>query len=158
MHMTREVIELLVFLGVPGLLIAVAVVALWVFDLNERGLFEEFKRRPQPKELGTPPIPPTGGAKPLSEEELEAALDGLEQHVSAGADDARPDVEPPRSPAPSTFDILVERQVRYEAERAVAGPEERLRRLRAEFATRDAIIRAGGTPTPHTAQELLSKL
>jgi hypothetical protein len=162
MHVAREVAHLLEQYQVPSALIALAVIAILFYEAYEKGMLDFLTDRVPPP-TPTPPGPPDSDLIPETAPDPTFPPDPVPDPAPPlREDDDAPELsEPYASPVrpPTTFDILVETRVRYDARRAVAGSEERLRRLEALIATRDATLARGDTPTPRTtAHELLEDL
>lgn len=154
MH-AKEVYELLIALGAPSLL-ALAGVAWYLFyEADERHLLDWLKPSPRPPAETPAPVrhEPPRPPEPLPRVEPQRTVAPARADAPAAKD--KPTVKPFSS---AITNRLVEEQMRREAQQAVAGSPERLRRLNVLIAEREAIIRSGDTPPPCTAQELLSQL
>jgi hypothetical protein len=149
MHFVPHLVDLLEQYKVPGSLIALAVVALLLYEAHERGVLDFLESRAPAQQPFASPIPAPDPAPKQSPGD--SPLLAVQTLIDSGGEG---------SVTPSGgFDWLVEQQVRAEARRDVAGSETYRRRLEALIATRDLILANGGTPTPRrTARELLSEL
>jgi hypothetical protein len=155
MH-AKEVYELLILLGLPSIL-ALAGVAWYLFyEADERHMLDWLKpsSRPPVENLAHSTRDFSAEPKLAPRAEPERKVAAARHHAPPAKD--KPTFEPPaRPPALAGF---LEGQMRRQAQEAVAGSPERLRRLETLIAEREAVIQSGGMPPPCTAQELLSQL
>lgn len=142
MH-AKEIYELVIALGGTSFLGVVAVGVYLYLEADERHLFDSLK--PSNRPPAETPAPPARAPSAVVEPKPAPVA---KQKAMA---------DPPARPPVFAFPVS-EDQIRRKAREAVAGSPERLRRLEALFAERDAVIRSGGTPPSTTAQDLLRNL